>query len=242
MTLVKGGSEPLSERELRTRLARRLVWSAVVNAIHIRPTAPCWESWIKHSIPALSSDRQLLQWCYHCDSASHQQQCRLLQALAVAPADLVAGMRLSPVGDDMFAWPVTPLLNLLTEPDMELLLREPAAVAAWCRQQLCRPPAERPAGLTAELNTPQGRAELLLQPELFHRAITESVPADRDFWEEMDKNTASEWADNYLPLLTYQECREKLERYLTQLRKLDNPLVAATARFWEQRLGAPVVR
>ena len=39
---------------------------------------------------------------------------------------------------------------------MERLLGEPAAVAAWCRQQLRRPPAERPAGLTAELGHAAG--------------------------------------------------------------------------------------
>ena len=107
----------------------------------------------------------------------------------MAPADLVPDMRLTSLGGDRFAWPVTPLTDLLTQSDMERLLGEPAAVAAWCRQQLCRPPAERPAGLTAELNTPRGRAELLLQPELFLRAVSEAVPGGRAVWQRRDQET-----------------------------------------------------
>ena len=42
-------------------------------------------------------------------------------------------MQLTSLGGDMFTWPVTPLLNLLTESDLEDLLGDPAAVAAWCQ-------------------------------------------------------------------------------------------------------------
>ena len=165
----------------------------------------------------------------------------------MAPADLVPDMRLKSLGDDMFAWPVTPLLSLLTKSDMESLLGVPAAVAAWCRQQLCRPPAERPAGLTAELNTPRGRAELLLQPELYLRAISEAVPAKRAMWQREDQKTAEQWEANYQPptskQLTYQRCREAMEhnvhcdleyRLRHSLPELDGPTVAATARLWRQ--------
>ena len=185
-TLLEGGSETLSESQLRLRLARRLVCHAVLDGITYRSTAPCWEHWIRDHIPALPrlSQHRLLQWLYRSKSGTYRQQCKLLQALTVAPADLTARMRLTSLGGDVFTWPVTPLLELLTERDMEYLLRKPAAVAAWWRQQLRRPPAERPAGLTAELNTPQGRAELLLQPELFLRAVSEAVPERRDCMAE----------------------------------------------------------
>ena len=188
-SLLEGGSEPLSESELSLRLARELVWRAVSEGIRYRSTAPCWEHLIRRYIPALSrlSQHRLLQWLYRRLSGTYRQQCFLLLALSVAPADLTAEMRLTSRGDDQFTWPVTPLLALLTERDMERLLGKPDAVAAWCRQQLRRPPAERPAGLTAELDTPRGRAELLLQPELFLRAVSEAVPAKRDWWQRLDQ-------------------------------------------------------
>ena len=133
----------------------------------------------------------------------------------MAPADLVGGVRLTSLGGDMFTWPVTPLLNLLTGSDLRYLLGDPAAVAAWCRRQLCRPPAERPAGLTAELDTPRGRAELLLQPELLLRAVREAVPGERAAWQRTDQKKAEKWAANYTPPTTYQQCRQRVEGVLS---------------------------
>ena len=246
-TLLEGGSEPLSESELSLRLARRLVLRAVLNGIRYRSTAPCWEHWIRRYIPALSrlSQRRLLQWVYRSHSGTYWQQCHLLLALSVAPADLTAEMRLTSRGDDQFTWPVTPLTDLLTEWDMEVLLGEPAKVAAWCRQQLCRPPAERPAGLTAELDTPRGRAELLLQPELFLRAVSEAVPAWWAVWQRQDQEEEEKWRANFTPHRTYQQCREVLEGILScdlesrlrrRLPEPDGPTAAATARFWRQNI------
>ena len=246
-TMLKGGSEPLSETQLRLRLAQELLCQFVWESIGYRSTAPCWEYWFRDYIPALSrlSQHRLLQWMYRSDSGKHQQQCHLLQALFVAPADLVTGMRLTSLGGDVFTWPVTPLLDLLTKSDMESLLCEPAAVAAWCRQQLSRPPAERPAGLTADLDTPRGRAELLLQPELFYRAVSEAVPTKRAIWQRVDQEIAEKWRANYQPCDTYQQCREWLEHNVHSdleqrlrhcLPELDGPTAAATARLWRQNI------
>ena len=246
-TMLEGGSEPLSEPQLRLRLTRRLVRQAVLEGIAYRSTAPCWEHWFRHYIPALPrlSQHRLLQWRYRRQSGTYGQQCYLLQALAVAPADLVPDMHLTSLGGDRFAWPVTPLTDLLTQYDMEYLLCEPAAVAAWCRQQLCRPPAERPAGLTAELNTPRGRAELLLQPELYIRAVSEAMPGGRAAVQREDQREEELWRANYRPHDTYQQCREDLEHGLrcdleSQLRhclpELDGPTAAATARLWRQNM------
>ena len=88
--LLEGGSDPLPERQLRLRLARRLVQGAVEHGIIYRPGAPCWESWMAAVIPSLagSAQHQLLWWRYRGYSGAYDQQCRLLQALAVAPADV----------------------------------------------------------------------------------------------------------------------------------------------------------
>ena len=244
-TMLEDGSEPLSEPQLRLRLAQRLVRQAVLEGIGWRPTAPCWEYWSRNYIPALPrlSQHRLLQWLHRRQSGTYYQQCYLLLALSVAPADQVSEMRLTSLGGDVFSWPVTPLLNLLTESDMEFLLGEPAAVSAWCHQQLCRPPAERPTGLTAELDTPQGRVELLLQPELFLRALSEAVPGKRDWWQGDDQMKAEQWRANFVPRDTYQQCRQWLEECFScqleyslrdDLPELDGPTAAATARLWRQ--------
>ena len=246
LDIILEEGEPLSESELRVRVARRLVWCAVMSGIIHRSTAPCWEDWFRCFIPALGclSQHRLLQWLYHHKSGTYQQQCYLLQALAVAPADLVAGMRLTSLGGDMYTWPVTPLLNLLTESDLRRLLGDPAAVAAWCRQQLSRPPAERPAGLTAELNTPRGRAELLLQPELYLRAVSETVPALRDWWQRKDQETAKPSRIASEQQITYQKwlLEANLNTFLMEMRlsgclpELDGPTVAITACLWRQNI------
>ena len=247
-TLLEGGTEPLSERELRLRLARHLVCSAVVDGVLYRPTAPCWEYWRKDFVaaaPTGPSQHRLLKWLNHNQSGAYRQQGDLLQALVVAPADLLSGVRLTSPGGDMFTWPAAPILALLTEADLRLLLGDPAAVAAWCHRQLRRPPAERPAGLTAELDTPRGRAELLLQPELLLRAFSEAVPGMRKKWHKMDENTAEMDAGNCRPHETYQQCRQDMERYLScdleaiirrDLPELDGPTAATTAHLWRRCL------
>ena len=244
--ILEGGSESLSERELRLRLARELVWAAVYKGTLLRPSAPCWEHWYRAFMPALCrlSQHRLFQWMCWRSSGTYWQQCQLLQALAVAPDDLVANMRLLSSDGVMFTWSAAPLLALLNEMDLEFILCDPDAVADWCRQQLCRPPAERPAGLTAELNTPRGRAELLLQPELLLQASREAEPIIwRVVWQRQDQINAEKWRANFLPHFTYQQCREEaanaLSRHLESgllhcLPELDSPTAAATARLWRQ--------
>ena len=143
----------------------------------------------------------------------------------------------SPVGDVTVTLDVTPLTRLLTDSDLRRLLGEPAAVAAWCRR-------ERPAGLTAEPDTPRGRAELLLRPELLLRALGEAVPRKMDWWREEDREMKEAWEGNYQPPATYQQCREVLEPDLScdlqhwlrdDLPEMDGPTVVAAAGLWRRR-------
>ncbi|KAF0301666.1 hypothetical protein FJT64_003085 [Amphibalanus amphitrite] len=70
----------------------------------------------------------------------------------------------------------------------------------------------RPAGLTAEPDTPRGRAELLLRPELLLRALGEAVPREMDRRREEDREEKEAWEGNYQPPATYQQRREELEQ------------------------------
>ncbi|KAF0292186.1 Reticulocyte-binding protein 2 a [Amphibalanus amphitrite] len=233
-------TEPLSERQLRLRLGRTLLLQAVLEGIRFRPTAPCWESWWSYAIPCLArAAPRLLQWYHHMKSGTHYQQCYLLMAWSVVdPADLADGEPMtSPVGDAV-TLDVTPLTRLLTDSDLVLLLGEPAAVAAWCRR-------ERPAGLTAEPDTPRGRAELLLRPELLLRALDEAVPGAMDVWREVDREDKEAWEGNFRPPATYQRCRGWLEQHLScdlqyrlrvKLPEMDGPTVVATAGLWRRRM------
>ena len=237
--------EPLSEYQLRVRLTRFLTRVAIIEATRHRRAAPCWQYWFRYHIPIPASmcRHYLLRWERFL--AKSGSQCFLLQAMLVAPADLVSGVRQISLDDDILVWDVTPLMALLTESDLQYVLGDPAAVADWCRRQLRRPPAERPAGLTAELDTPRGRAELLLQPELMLQALSEVVPAIRDGWQEKDQFLAELWEENFKLPDTYQQCRQRLQdtlgcplkRWLRHdLPELDGPTVDATARHWRRRL------
>ncbi|KAF0307338.1 hypothetical protein FJT64_021286 [Amphibalanus amphitrite] len=159
--LLEGGTGPPSERELRLRLARTLVLHAILGGISYRPTAPFWEIWWKQAIPSLVRTAPLLlQWYHYKDSETHYQQCYLFMAWTVVDlADLVGGTLMTSPASDIVTLDVTPLTNLLTRSDLVYLLGDPDRVATWCSQQLRRPLEERPAGLTAELDTPRGRAE-----------------------------------------------------------------------------------
>ena len=247
--ILEGGSEPLSELQLRLRLTRYLVLTAVMEGIGYRSTAPCWESFTGFCMSILPHmpKQQLLQGFYRYKSGAYRQQCYLLLAFSVAPADLVSEMRLTTLdGGDTFTWPVKPLLALLSESELRRLLGDPAAVAAWCHRQLLCPPEERTTDLTAELDTPQGRAELLLQPELLLRAFWEAVPLWTVSWQMNDKTLMERWEHNYEPYITYRSCQLLLRTHIDpgylefhlrfRLPKLDGPTVAATAHFWRQRL------
>ncbi|XP_043210608.1 uncharacterized protein LOC122375343 [Amphibalanus amphitrite] len=244
--LLEDGTEPLSERQLRLHLARMLIRLAVSFGIRYRPKAPCWQFWWSWSIPRLArAAPYLLQWLHHQMSAPHQQQCYLLMAWSVVdPADLADSEPMTPQVGNTITVDVTPLTRLLTESDLELLLGDPRGVTTWWGRQLHRPLAERPAGLTAELDTPRGRAELLLRPGLLTRAISEGAPREISWQRELDWRVCKRWAVNFRPLNTYQWCREELERDLgrdlqhsirVNLPEMDGPTVVATAGLWRRR-------
>ncbi|KAF0295876.1 Reticulocyte-binding protein 2 a [Amphibalanus amphitrite] len=183
--LLEGGLEQLTERQLesqlRLRLGRTLVRQAVLNGVGFRHTAPCWECWRKVNIPPLVHTAPLLlQWWHYTDSGAFRQQCYLFMAwVVVDSADLLDGTPMTSQVNDIVTLDAGPLIQLLTRSDLDLLLGDPDKVATWWRQQLRRPLEERPAGLTAELDTPRGRAELLLRPELLLQAVRVNVPDGR---------------------------------------------------------------
>ncbi|XP_043244973.1 uncharacterized protein LOC122393211 [Amphibalanus amphitrite] len=246
--LLEGGTEPLSERELRLRLLRTLVQQAVVDGVGYRPTAPWWEYWWKASIPPLVRTAPLLlQWWHYSNSGTYNQQCYLFMAwVVVDPADLVGETLMTSSVSDIVTLDVTPLIQLLTRSDLEFLLGDPDRVATWCSLQLRRPLEERPAGLTAELDTPRGRAELLLRPELLLQAVRVNAPGKMDMWRDEDRRMKNWWMGNaHLPMRTYQETRELLEQFFNtnlhwQLRDLlpemDAVSVATTAGLKRRRL------
>ncbi|KAF0310279.1 hypothetical protein FJT64_002025 [Amphibalanus amphitrite] len=119
-------------------------------------------------------------------------------------------------------------------------------MATWCSQQLRRPLEERPAGLTAELDTPRGRAELLLRPELLLQALRVNAPSKMDLWRNVDRTVKNRWmSNNYRLMDTYQETREWLGRFLNHnlhnqiqhiMSEMDAASVDATAGLWRRRL------
>ncbi|XP_043240318.1 uncharacterized protein LOC122390927 [Amphibalanus amphitrite] len=244
--LLEGGTGPPSERELRLRLGRTLVLQAIFDSVGYRPEAPCWESWWKQAIPPLVRTAPLLLQLWHySQSGPHRQQCYLFMAWTVVdPADLVPGEPMTSPASDIVTLDVTPLTNLLTRSDLVYLLGDPDRVATWCSQQLRQPLEERPAGLTAELDTPRGRAELLLRPELLLQAVRVNAPGKMDQWRYADQAAKNMWMSNYRPMATYQEIQEILEwqkntnlHELVQRRlpEMDAATVDATAGFWRRR-------
>ncbi|XP_043246338.1 uncharacterized protein LOC122393925 [Amphibalanus amphitrite] len=246
--LTEDDAKPPSERQLRRRLARILLRDAVVNGTLHRPTAPCWESWVKSVIPSLIRAAQtcMLQWCFHRTSGTNWQQCYMLMAWSVLDRQDLAGAKqpTSP-SDEVVTLDAAPLMAILTASDLEVILGDPAAVSAWCRQQLQRPPGERPGGLTADLDTPRGRVELLLQPELLLQAVREAVPQKVEFWKSRDDAMGRGWMVNYFPPRTYHERLSMVIQHLDQdLRgtlgrirpDLDGTTLDAKAKIWRREL------
>ena len=146
---------------------------------------------------------------------------------------------------DIVTLDVGPLIQLLTRSDLDLLLGDPDKVATWWRQQLRRPLEERPTGLTAGLDTPRGRAELLLRPELLLQAVRVNVPGKMAWWRDIDRAEENRWMKEYRPMPTYQKIREKLELQINtnlhewlrvKLPELDAASVDVTAGLWRRRL------
>ncbi|KAF0303893.1 hypothetical protein FJT64_024197 [Amphibalanus amphitrite] len=245
--LLEGGTGPHSERELRLRLGRTLLLNAIGEGVGYRPSAPLWESWWKQTIPPLVRTAPLLLQLWHySQSGPHRQQCYLFMAWTVVdPADLVSGEPMASPASDIVTLDVTPLTNLLTRSDLVYLLGDPDRVATWWSQQLRRPLEERPAGLTAELDTPRGRAELLLRPELLLQAVRVNAPVNMARWRNTDQAVKNMWMSSYRPMATYQEIQEILERQKntnlhemlhSRLPEMDAASVAAMAGLWRRRL------
>ncbi|KAF0290336.1 hypothetical protein FJT64_011454 [Amphibalanus amphitrite] len=249
--LLEGWLEPLTERQLerqlRLRLGRTLVRQAVFEGVRIRHTAPCWECWWKENIPQLVHTAPLLlQWRHYTQSGAYRQQCLMFMAwVVVDSADLVDGTPMTSQVKDIVTLDVGPLMQLLTRSDLDLLLGDPDKVATWCSQQPRRPLEEQPAGLTAELDTPRGRAELLLKPELLLQALRVNVPGKMNQWRAIDQKEENRWMKNYRPMRSYQEIREKLEQHINtnlhewlrvKLPEMDAASVDATAGLWRRRL------
>ena len=92
-------------------------------------------------------------------------------------------VRLTENEDGTFVWDAAPLLELLTEEDLKLLLRDPEAVRAWLRRQHQLPETERPASLPGDLRSPRDLCDLLLNIPLFVSVMLQIVPSYRQIFE-----------------------------------------------------------
>jgi len=102
-------------------------------------------------------------------------QLYLFDAMMVAPTDVFRRARLYKVDEYFYIWDVTPLMELITDLDIGVMLYDDGAlVLAWWSAQLALPATQRPTGLTADLCTPRGRAELVTNRSLRLRALGES--------------------------------------------------------------------
>ncbi|KAF0305863.1 hypothetical protein FJT64_022591 [Amphibalanus amphitrite] len=64
--------------------------------------------------------------------------------------------------------------------------------------------------MTAPLDTPRGRAELLLQPDLLLRAVGHSSPQKLVRWRRKDQVYAARFKHNYTTPYSLDQCREDL--------------------------------
>ena len=228
---------------LRIFTARRLTITAVIHSIRARPCSfpnICY----RMKIPSFlhRSAETELEFMHHYGQVGLEAHRTLLEAMLVAPDDLVGRARLTSQGGGVYTWDVAPLLALLTDSDMELLLGDRVAVAAWCHQQLCQAPEERPEGLTAELDTPRGRADLLLNPDLLLQACLEtgSDPVwkkDLERWHVYDQKCW--WHPTYLQQIREEledDLRCDMEGRLTRSPNLDGTLITIAARNWKMAI------
>ena len=176
--VLEAPGEPLSEGQLRTCLARALVLEAAILSSTGGLAGAHHQASFLGTIPVLlrAGAAAELHRMHRLTAMLVGPQQLLLRALLVAPPEVAGRARLTPSAGGGFTWDAAPLLALLTADQWAMLLHRPAAVAAWCRQQRALPPAERPAGLPENLDTPRGRAELLLTPGLMERVLRATAP------------------------------------------------------------------
>ncbi|KAF0313854.1 hypothetical protein FJT64_015665 [Amphibalanus amphitrite] len=181
----------LTERQVRVCLARWSILVGIANglpgylAMTTLPEVGCALAVMVRSQQLTSFDVDRLSEKY---TYRRNLQFGMFKTLTVAPADvtLQADMQRS-IGPD-FVWDAAPLLDLLIEDDLRFLLGDPNAVRAWLRRQHQLPETERPAGLPADLRSPRGLCDLLLNIPLLSRALRESVP---DKWHEYRQDSES---------------------------------------------------
>ncbi|XP_043206734.1 uncharacterized protein LOC122373057 [Amphibalanus amphitrite] len=208
--LLGEGMEPLTERQLRRQLAGYLVCRGVDDSISARPSAPCWDCWFKHNCQAmrLPSDPLLVYWRYHCISSSYIMQCCMLQAWTVLDrADFVVKEPSDAPDGFLKTLSASPVMAALNNSDLKLVVGpDPDEVVGWCHRQLQLPEDKRAVAktvdgktlrMTAELDTPLGRAELLLQPELLLMVLNKAVDRKEEEWQTRDRKRAKAWKGRY---------------------------------------------
>ncbi|KAF0287120.1 hypothetical protein FJT64_014425 [Amphibalanus amphitrite] len=214
--------------------------------LHWVPTTECRHTTALDAFPTNSLRALMLNIGHVMTNGTNWQQCYMLMAWSVLDRqDLAGGKQPTSPSDEVVTVDAAPLMAILTASDLKIILGDPAAVSAWCRQQLQRPPGERPGGLTADLDTPRGRVELLLQPELLLQAVREAVPQKVEFWKSRDDAMGRGWMVNYFPPRTYHERLSMVMQHLDQdLRgtlgrirpDLDGTTLDAKAKIWRREL------
>ncbi|KAF0286839.1 hypothetical protein FJT64_014692 [Amphibalanus amphitrite] len=102
----------------------------------------------------------------------------------IAPEEVVEQVRLTESESGIFVWDAAPLLALLTEDDLKRVLKDPAAVRAWLKDQ---PETQRPAGQPADLRSPRDLCDLLLNTPLLVSVLKASVPNYRQHMDALEE-------------------------------------------------------
>ncbi|KAF0286837.1 Protein mab-21-like 3 [Amphibalanus amphitrite] len=130
----------------------------------------------------------------------------LLHALMIAPEEVVEQVRLTKNESGIFEWDAAALLALLTEDDLKRVLKDPAAVRAWLKDQ---PETERPAGQPADLRTPRDLCDLLLNTPLLVSVLEACVTHYRQKMKELEKIIVPA-SDRFR--WSFEGCREWMEQ------------------------------
>ena len=169
----------LSERQLRVRLTRWVIYNGVCNSIRsLTLTTKCH----RELLPVLARSYTPGEVIRLVLNHRYMVQRELYQALSVAPADVASQVHLSSSSGGGFDRDAAPLLGLLTEDDLKVILGDPDAVRDWLRRHHQLPETQRPAGtLPADLRSPRDLCDLLLNIPLLSWVISKSVPG---VWDE----------------------------------------------------------
>ena len=167
-----------SERQMRICLTRCLIVSGITRGLLMSMVSMqrvvCSDVFV--AMLLRSEAFAELAYIRHKWSYNEGLQVKMFQALAVAPPDVAGRCRLTAHGRHGLVWDATPLLELLTPTDLNLVLMKPSAVREWLRRQHELPPDQRCSDLPADLRTSRDLADLVLYPPLLLLAIHSSVP------------------------------------------------------------------